>query len=90
MHNLIDELKKWIKLTDKGNGYNIYRTANKFSLTIKKGAKMSNEKAPQWFSDFESRQMEFNKSQMEFNKRIESKVDTNANMIKQAHPDLFK
>lgn len=35
-------------------------------------------------------QTEFNREQTQFNKRIETKVDNNTEMIKEAHPDLFK
>ena len=41
-------------------------------------------------TQFNKNQTEFNKNQTQFNKRIEAKVDNNTEMIKEAHPDLFK
>ena len=38
---------------------------------------------------FNNEQRTFNAEQKKFNVKIESKVDANTNMIKQAHPDLF-
>ena len=39
--------------------------------------------------DFINEQRSFNDEQRSFNSRIESKVDANSKMIKQAHPELF-
>ncbi|MCK5806882.1 MAG: hypothetical protein KAG91_00630 [Mycoplasmataceae bacterium] len=44
----------------------------------------------QYQTNFNEKQEVFNNNQTEFNKRIEAKVDNNTEMIKEAHPDLFK